>query len=342
MGPHDARADYAGLTPLAVLDALQAVGLEGDGRLTQLNSFENRVFQVMLVDGSVVVAKFYRPARWTDEQIAEEHRFSLEAAAAEVPVVAPLGLREAPEGSGVRLCPAAPGTLAEQTLETGRWRFAVWPRRAGRAPELEDPQVLVRLGRCIAQLHTVGAQRRFDHRRTMDALADAQEACARIESADCLPPDQADGWSRLCETALGAIEARCRGIAPQLLRLHGDCHPGNLLWRDDRPNLVDLDDACTGPAIQDLWMLLSGEPEAAAQQLDALLLGYEQMRRFDRRELRLIEALRLSRMLRHNAWLAQRWADPAFPAAYPDFGSSSYWAQQAMQLREQIAIARES
>ena len=336
----DAPAPFAGLTPDVALDALAAVGFDGDGRLTQLNSFENRVLQVMLLDGSAVIAKFYRPARWSDEQIAEEHAFSLEAAAEEVPVVAPLRLRTPRQGLGVRLCDAAPGTLAVHETPSGSWRFAVWPRRAGRSPELEDPEVLQGLGRCVARLHRVGERATFRHRRHLHALEDARFAIRALERGQAVPPDQSTAWDAVCTQALTYLErvTKAQPTATQL-RLHGDCHPGNLLWRDGHPNLVDLDDACTGPAVQDLWMLLSGDPDAAREQLMRLLAGYEQVRPFDRRETGLIDALRLSRMLRHNAWVWQRWTDPAFPMAYPDFGSSSYWGQQILQLREQLALA---
>ncbi len=328
---------FAGLTPDVVLDALDAVGFPGDGRLTQLNSFENRVFQVMLDDGKAVVAKFYRPHRWSDEQIAEEHAFSREAADADIPVVAPLPLREPAAGSAASLSTAAQHTLACWQAADGPLRYAVWPRRAGRTPELEDTQVLQRLGQCLGRLHNLGAERPFQYRRTMDVHGDAQAALALIDALDILPPDQQPVWSAAGAQALAAISVCSQGLQPQTLRLHGDCHPGNLLWRDDQPNLVDLDDACNGPAVQDLWMLLSGEREEAQRQIQSLLQGYEQVRHFDHRELHLIDALRLCRMLRHNAWVAQRWEDPAFPRAYPDFGSSSYWAQQTMQLREQVA-----
>lgn len=331
-----AAAHFAGLHPGVVLDALSAVGFEGDGRLTQLNSFENRVFQVMLEDGQAVVTKFYRPARWTDAQIAEEHAFSLEAAADDVPVVAPLKLREPGAGSQVSLSPAAPDTLAHWTSDQGHWRFAIWPRRAGRTPELEDVDVLQRLGSSLARLHRVGERHPFQHRRRLDVLADARAAADQLLADDSFPPDQREPWGRICEAVIDRIATQSRPVDARVIRLHGDCHPGNLLWRDDRPNLVDLDDACSGPAVQDLWMLLSGDAEEARRQLDALLSGYEQVRPFDDAERQLIEPLRLCRMLRHNAWIAQRWADPAFPLAYPHFGSSSYWGQQAMQLREQL------
>ena len=329
---------FDGLTPDAVLDALDAVGFRGDGRILQLNSYENRVFQVMLEDGDAVVAKFYRPARWTDAQIVEEHRFALELEAAEVPVVAPCALVAG--SPDVRLLPDnPPATLA---VGPAPLRYAVAPRRAGRAPELEDDAVLHRLGGFIGRLHEVGARRAFTHRRTMKPADDARAAVALLLDGDFVPSDQTHVWSDACERAIELIDAAFARIRPQSIRLHGDCHPGNLLWRDAGAHVVDLDDACMGPAVQDLWMLLSGEPEAAAQQLRQLLRGYAAFGRFDRRELELIEPLRLLRMIRHNAWVAQRWHDPAFPIAFPDFGSSAYWGQQVTQLREQMRAAQDA
>lgn len=331
-------APYAGLHPDLILDALSAIGVEGDGRLLQLNSFENRVFQVMLTDGRAVVAKFYRPGRWSDAQILEEHAFSREAAEAEIPVVAPIELPTEPApGSGVERLGEG---LARIARDGQVWRFAVWPRRAGRAPELEDPEVLMRLGHALARLHDVGARRPFAHRHTMDIRGDAQRARDRIDATDRVPPDQSHAWAQASARALACIDELLAQTPPTpAIRLHGDCHPGNLLWRDDQPNLVDLDDACNGPAVQDLWMLLSGDVEAARWQAAQVLDGYRQLRPFDERQLALVPALRLLRLLRHNAWVADRWDDPAFPVAYPDFGSSGYWAQQAMQLRELAADA---
>ncbi len=332
---------YADLTPDEVLAALDAVGFRGDGRILQLNSYENRVFQVMLEDGGAVVAKFYRRARWSDEQIVEEHSFALELAEAEVPVVAPCVLSHAADD--VRLLPQpGPATLALRPRPDGLHRYSVSPRHAGRWPELEDEAVLLRLGGFIGRLHAVGARRPFAHRRTLDAPRDAREAVALLLDGGFVSDNQRDNWAEACASAIDCIDAAFSGGAPKSIRLHGDCHPGNLLWRDSGAHVVDLDDACMGPAVQDLWMLLSGEPEAMAQQLRQLLRGYAPFMDFDRRELRLIEPLRLLRMMRHNAWVAQRWSDPAFPRAFPDFGSSGYWGQQAMQLREQLRVACET
>jgi Ser/Thr protein kinase RdoA (MazF antagonist) len=332
---------YDDLTPDQVLDALDAAGYRGDGRILQLNSYENRVFQVMLEDGGAVVAKFYRPGRWSHEQIVEEHRFALELAAAEVPVVAPCAL--VASGPGVTLLPAAaPSTLALREGSHGLHRYSVSPRCAGRAPELEDEAVLARLGGFIGRLHAVGARSAFAHRRRLDAPLDAREAVALITQGGFVPDSQRAPWLDTCTRAIECIDTACADVPAHQIRLHGDCHPGNLLWRDAGAHVVDLDDACMGPAVQDLWMLLSGDPETMAAQLRQLLRGYAPFMHFDRRELQLIEPLRLLRMIRHNAWVAQRWEDPAFPVAFPDFGTAGYWGQQTAQLKEQLRAASET
>jgi len=327
------------LTPQAVLDALDHCGLRGDGRLLQLNSYENRVFQVMLEDGGAVVAKFYRPGRWTEAQIIEEHAFAAELAAAEVPVVAPLPLPGEADGR----------TLATITIEGQPFRVAAYPRRSGHGPELDQPDTLRWLGRFIARLHAVGEQRPFLHRRRLDATTFGHAAMARLLALDLIPPAQAGAWHSSCVQALAAVDQALAAVPARALRLHGDCHPGNILWRDPDeggatggPHIVDLDDAVTGPAIQDLWMLLSGSPEAMCGQMTLVLQGYRQIRDFDARELALIEPLRTLRMVHHSAWLAERWTDPAFPAAFPWFGTPGYWGQQTTQLREQIEAMAEA
>ncbi|MEW6703483.1 MAG: serine/threonine protein kinase [Pseudomonadota bacterium] len=317
---------YAALTPQAVLDALDGVGLRGDGRLLQLNSYENRVFQVFLEDGRVVVAKFYRPARWSDAQILEEHAFALELAAADVPVVPPLALN----ADGL--------TLAHTTLGGVVHRFSVSERRAGRAPELDDPETLQWLGRFIARIHQVGRVRPFVHRRALDIQTFGHRARRLLADSDFLPHTQRAAWTNACDAALARVEQVFADVGPvRTLRLHGDCHPGNVLWREgEGPHFVDLDDACTGPAIQDLWMLVSGGASTMGRQLVLLLEGYETFVPFERRELALIEPLRTLRMIHHSAWLAERWSDPAFPAAFPWFGTEAYWSQQTTQLHEQL------
>jgi Ser/Thr protein kinase RdoA (MazF antagonist) len=314
---------YENLTPDLVLDALAGVGLHGDGRLMALSSYENRVYQIELedaVDGNPsVVAKFYRPGRWSDAQILEEHTFSAELMAAEIPAVGPL-------------------ILQGRTLHAhGGFRFSVSPRRGGRRPELDDFDVLEWIGRFLARIHTVGATREFAVRPQLDVATFALEPRDWLLAHDAIPLDVQGPWLQLCNEAIALITSVLAAGPVRHLRLHGDCHPGNILWIPDQgPHFVDLDDACTGPAVQDLWMLLSGEPRERNQQLGALLDGYEQFRDFDRRELALIEPLRTLRMIHYSAWLARRWADPAFPPTFPWFGSSDYWQGQVQMLQEQL------
>jgi Ser/Thr protein kinase RdoA (MazF antagonist) len=319
-----APAPYAGLTPETVLDALDAVGLRGDGRLLALNSYENRVYQVWLEDGSSVVAKFYRPGRWSDAQILEEHAFVHELAEHEIPAVAPLVL----EGR----------TLAEHA----GFRLAVFPRRGGRTPELDRRDTLQWIGRFVGRIHAVGATRPFAERPALDAQSFGREPRDWLLGHGFVPPDLLQAWTSAADLALQGV-ARCyeRAGAVRALRLHGDCHAGNVLWTDQGPHFVDFDDARTGPAVQDLWMLLSGGRADMTRQLGDVLAGYEQFREFDPRELHLVEALRTLRLVHYSAWIARRWDDPAFPAAFPWFNTQRYWQDRILELREQIALMDE-
>ncbi len=333
--------DYSHLDPQQVLDALDAVGLRGDGRVIQLNSYENRVFQVFLEDDTntqaAVVAKFYRPGRWTDAQILEEHAFALELAEAEVPVVPPLSLQASAQADVL----GTPPTLAHWTSPQGMHRFTVANRCAGREPELENPQTLRQIGRFIGRLHAVGQRKPFAHRHHLNPQQDAARALNLLLDGGFVPDTERPAWQQACEAALAAVNAAFDALAQEApiatLRLHGDCHLGNVLWRDGAPHVVDLDDAMQGPAVQDLWMLVSGDPLTMSTQLNTLLEGYEQFCEFDDRQRHLIEPLRTLRMLRHSAWLAERWTDPTFPLHFPFFGTAAYWNQQTAQLREQRA-----
>ena len=309
---------YAALTPDAVLDACDAAGFRADGRLLPLNSYENRVYQVWLEDGSSRVLKFYRPGRWTPAQIAEEHAFAAELHEREIPVVAPLYT----------------GTHAG-------FSFALYPRRGGRPPELGDPKVLEWIGRFIGRIHAVGATRVFATRPVLNLDTFGREPRAFLLEKALLPADLLQAWKAVTEQALSAV-AHCYERAGDVasIRLHGDCHPGNILWHDG-PHFVDLDDARMGPAIQDLWMLLSGERGAMNRQLSDVLAGYEDFMDLDRRELHLLEALRTLRLLHYSAWIARRWDDPAFPAAFPWFNTQRYWQDRILELREQIALMDE-
>ena len=320
---------YDALTPDCVLDALSSTGLWPDGRLQALGSYENRVYQAMLDDGSKVVAKFYRPGRWSTAQIHEEHAFAQELVRAEVPAVAPLELQGA------------------MLHHHAGFAFSVSPWRGGRTPELDDWDTLEWIGRFLARLHTVGEQQDFAHRPALDAASMGHAPLQWLLAHGQLPPHILSRWQPVCEAAITMAAQALEHHPSRRIRLHGDCHPGNILWTpvDDNghggPHFVDLDDARMGPAVQDLWMLLSGDRMQRSQQLSTLVEGYEQMRSFDRRELSLIEPLRTLRLVHYSAWLAQRWQDPAFPRAFPWFGTESYWLEQIATLQGQLEAMQE-
>jgi Ser/Thr protein kinase RdoA (MazF antagonist) len=316
---------YAALTPDTVLDACAAAGLRPDGRLLGLNSYENRVYQVYLEEDAPAVVKFYRPGRWRDAQILEEHAFAAELAEREIPVVAPLRI----EGK----------TL----LQSAGFAFAVYPRRGGRTPNLEDPKALEWIGRFIGRLHAVGAIAPFRERETLDFNSFGHEPREWLLQNASIPADILPAWKAVTEQALGLVKA-CyeRAGTIKLIRLHGDCHVGNILWTDDGPHFVDLDDSRMGPAMQDLWMLLSGDRSGMTRGLSDVLAGYEEFMDFDRRQLHLVEALRSLRLIHYSAWLARRWHDPAFPAAFPWFGTQRYWQDRILELKEQIALMEEA
>ena len=320
----ETAAPYATLTPDLILNAIDSTGLRTDGRLLALNSYENRVYQVGIEDEKPLVAKFYRPARWADEQILEEHAFTAELTVREIPAVPAL-------------------VTGNSTLHAFEgFRFALYPRRGGRAPELDDPDTLEWLGRFIGRIHAIGAIKPFVHRPAFDIESFGEAPREFLLNGEWIPAELHDAYSSVIDQALdGVHDCFDRAGSVVQLRLHGDCHPGNVLWTDDGPHFVDFDDARMGPAMQDLWMLLSGDRAAMTRQLSDVLAGYEDFAELDRRELGLIEALRTLRMIHYSAWLARRWDDPAFPAAFPWFHTTKYWQDQILELREQVAAMQE-
>ena len=329
--PSGVETPFGQLMPEAVMDAIEAVGPRCDGRLMALNSFENRVYQIGIEDGgperssdSFLIAKFYRPGRWSDEAIQEEHDFLAELVAGEIPAVPPIVLN---------------GTTLHHH---GAHRFALFERRGGRAPELDDDRVLERIGRFMGRLHRVGSSRSFKSRESVDIETFGDRPLAWLDQSNWIPPELKAAWAAVTQLAMAGVRRafeRAQGI--ELIRLHGDCHAGNILWTDAGPHFVDFDDSRTGPAIQDLWMLLSGDGTSQSRQLTQVLKGYQTFGRFDLRELHLIEALRTLRYVHYTAWIARRWEDPAFPAAFPWFGSVRDWQDRILALREQVGAMEE-
>jgi Ser/Thr protein kinase RdoA (MazF antagonist) len=316
----NADAPYSELSPEVVLDALEAVGHRCDGRVLALNSYENRVYQIGTEDGEPVVAKFYRPGRWSDAAIREEHAFSAELAMQEIPVVAPL-LRD-----------------GESLFVHAGFRYAVFPRRGGRWPELGTAADREWVGRFLGRIHGVGRAARFIHRGQLSIEELGRNARDFVLDGEWMPDYLATKYADLTDTLLDEVEAQARGWGgARLGRILGDCHRGNILWTDLGPHFVDLDDCLMGPAIQDLWMLLSGSQQNMRSELTDLLKGYEQFLPFDRRELALIEPLRALRMIHYSAWLARRWDDPAFPRAFPWFAEPRYWEDHYRALEDQLA-----
>jgi Ser/Thr protein kinase RdoA (MazF antagonist) len=317
------KIPYEHLSPDAILAAVESCGFECDGRILALASYENRVYQIGTDKGFVVV-KFYRPGRWSDAAILEEHEFALELANAEIPVVPPLVLHDA--------------TLHEH----GGYRFAVFERRGGRWPELATSADRAWMGRFLGRLHAVGAIKCFTHRDTFSIERFGHAAVAELLDNDWIPEHLVASYESVAHDLLEAIERQFAAVGNYgTLRLHGDCHPGNVLWTENGPHFVDLDDCMNGPAVQDLWLFLSGSSTEMSAELSDLLEGYTQFQAFDYRELGLIEALRALRIIHYTAWLAHRWQDPAFPRAFPWFAETKYWEEHVLTLREQRAAIDE-
>jgi len=318
------QQDYAELKPETILAAIDSLGYQTSGRMLALNSYENRVYRCELETGGALVAKFYRPGRWSDEAIAEEHQFALELIEQEIPVVAPI------IKNGITL------------FEHAGYRFSIYPLRGGRWPDLESREDLNWMGRFIARIHNTGRTSLFQHRQQIEINRMGNEAASYLLDQGFIPAYLEAAYETLVDDLLKEIHAafyRCGYY--ETIRLHGDCHRSNVLWTDEGPHFVDLDDCCNGPAIQDLWMLLSGDRLEMTEQLCDLLEGYEEFATLQLNELNLIEALRSLRMMHYAAWLAKRWNDPAFPLAFPWFNSNQYWEQHVLELREQLSRLHE-
>jgi Ser/Thr protein kinase RdoA (MazF antagonist) len=316
---------YSSLTPDAVLDAVEELGFETDARIFALNSYENRVYQVGVSDSRFLIVKFYRPGRWSREQIQEEHAFLRELAGLDIPVVPPMEF----EGKG-------------SLLQFREFFVAVFPQFIGRPPELDSLDNLLIMGRYIGRIHAAGEQDSFQARETISVERFCVNSREFLLANDFLPGDLVPAYETLSAELVSKVQQRFAEVKNlQILRIHGDCHPGNVLWRDDVPTFVDFDDSVTGPAIQDLWMMLSGDRNQRQAQLLELVEGYNEFHEFKVRELALVESLRTMRLMHYAAWLARRWSDPAFPLSFPWFNTQRYWSEHILELREQMAALDE-
>jgi Ser/Thr protein kinase RdoA (MazF antagonist) len=311
------------LSPDVVIDAVESLGYLSDARILALNSYENRVYQVGIEDEQPLIAKFYRPQRWTDAAIREEHTFSFELVEHEVPVVAPLS-RD-----------------GETLFEHAGFRFALFPRRGGRAPEPGNLEQLYRLGQLLGRLHAIGASRPFEHRETLDVQSFGHASLDTLLSGGFIPKSLLPAYESVARDLIKKLDTLFNSVNYTTIRVHGDCHPGNLLYRDETFHMVDLDDCRMAPAVQDLWMMLAGDRQERLSQLSELMDGYQGFHDFAPRELALIEGLRSLRLLQYSAWLARRWDDPAFPKSFSFFGTERYWGDQVLMLREQLSALDE-
>lgn len=314
---------YENLSPELILDAIESIGFHCNGSLFPLNSYENRVYQIGIEDDAPLIAKFYRPQRWNDDAILEEHQFATELFSHEIPIVTPIAIAD------------------QQTLHKHEnYRFAVFPRRGGRALELDNTEQLEWIGRFIGRLHAVGSCRPFKHRMNINAQTYGHNPYQFLIQNNFIPLEIKVDYCQIVDELLQIITQNFSQIyAGELIRLHGDCHAGNILWNAEGPNIVDLDDCLMGPAIQDIWMLVSGTTEMEIEiQLEYILRGYRQFYDFPSHQLKLIESLRTLRMIHYAAWLAKRWQDPTFPLNFPWFNTLSYWQSHLRDLHQQLQL----
>ncbi len=317
---------YSRLTPDRILNAIDSTGRETNGRLLALNSYENRVYQVGLDDNSYIVVKFYRPDRWSDAAIHEEHEFTDALNEQEVPVLTPLRDKN-----------------NKSLLEFEGFRFAVYRRCGGHAPDLNFVENRIWFGRLLARIHAVGALTSFEHRPSISIQEFGLDASEFLLENQFLPMEYESSYRAISRDLIPLIENRFKLAGEyRSIRLHGDCHAGNVLWTDAGPHFVDFDDSRMGPIIQDFWMLLPSEQAELNRYLEDLLEGYNEFYDFDYRQLHLIEALRTLRIMHYSAWLARRWSDPAFPANFPWFNTPSYWEEHLLSLKEQLALLQEA
>ena len=318
------QANFQSLKPDIIIDAVESLGLECDARIFALNSYENRVYQIGIENSEPVIGKFYRPGRWSDQQIIEEHIFTQELADLEIPVVAPLSF----EGKSL--------------ISHNNFRFALFPRRGGRTPELDNPEHLQWMGRFIGRIHAAGAAQPFAHRPGIDIQGFVIEPGQFLIDNNFIPDYLHDAYQSLSEDILKLLQQHMASVKYKPIRLHGDCHPGNILWTDKGPHFVDFDDCRMGPAIQDLWMLLSGSIDEQRKQLNDILDGYYEFNDFNPAEVRLVETLRTMRIIHYSGWLARRWDDATFPLNFPWFNTANYWEQHILELREQFSLLQEN
>ena len=321
--PNNNPHPYEKLTPDMVLDAIESTGRLTDLRISPLNSYENRVYQVGIDESQPIIVKFYRPQRWSKQQILEEHEFSYQLHDAEIPVVPPLR-----------------NSNGETLLEFEGYQFSVYERKGGRAPALDDLDNLLMLGRLVGRIHAIGAQQDFQHRPALDIKSFAEDSYQLI-SEHFIPAELRLAYTSLCEDLITTIKQTFADTSFTPIRVHGDCHCGNILWRDESPHFVDLDDSRMAPAIQDLWMFISGDRQLQTAHINEVVEGYNEFYDFDPRQLHLVEAMRTLRIMHYSAWLARRWKDPAFPHNFPWFNSPRYWSEHILELREQLALLNE-